>query len=127
MKRKFAISMLLGLFSLLIVHGEAICLLDEDGHYDKHKKSMSGFSGISVSTSSDYIFIQFEKPVGDVSLYIMSDKGDIMYNEDLSVSSPISISIPYVQEEEGEYILLVIECKEKGTTLQMPIFNGTLN
>lgn len=82
-------------------------------------------SGISVSTSPDNIFIQFEKPVGDVSLYIMSDKGDRIYSEDLSVSAPVSISIPYVQE--GEYILLIIECKEKGTTLQMPIFNETLN
>lgn len=117
--------MLLGFFSLLVVQGEAICLLDEDGHYDKRKKSASMVSGISVSTSADYIFIQFEKAVGEVSLYLMSDKGDIMYNEELSVPSPVNISVPYVQE--GEYILLIIECKEKGTVLQIPIFNPAMN
>lgn len=125
MKKKFAISMLLGFFSLLVVHGQMICLLDEDSHYDEYKKSAALSSGISVSTSANYIFIQFEKAVGEVSLYLMNDKGDIMYNEELSVPSPVSISIPYIQE--GEYILLVIECKEKGTVLQIPIFNPAMN
>lgn len=125
MKRKLCTSILLGLFSLLAVHGEPVFLLDESTRYDYHKKSASPSSGISVSTMPDYIVLQFSKPVGEVGIYLMSDNGDIIYSQDLSVASPISISIPY--HPEGEYTLLIIECKEKGTTLQLPLFNQEAN
>lgn len=104
--RVFIVFFVLGILSLSIVAAsEAIYNIDIQGKWDPINKSIHRSIPITASIDSSILSIENTSPDCDITITIINDNGEIVYEQEVSAANTASICIPLNEFPAGEYTL----------------------
>lgn len=84
---------------------------------EKEKRSIS-HAPVKVEMSESMLTLHFIAPLGDVSIWIVDDRGTLVYEESLLISSPQSYCVPMINCTENLRLIILGD----NIDLELPIF-----
>lgn len=83
---------------------------------EKEKRSIS-YAPVKVEISESMLTLHFMRSLGEMSIWIVDDRGTLVYEESLLISSPQSCCIPVICCAKNLRLIIV----GNGVDLEIPI------
>jgi len=91
---------------------------EKKGDLDKEEERSISHAPVKVEMSESMLTLHFIAPLGDVSIWIVDDRGTLVYEESLLISSPQSYCVPMINCTENLRLIILGD----NIDLELPIF-----
>ena len=91
---------------------------EKKGDLDKEEERSISHDPVKVEMSESMLTLHFIFFLGDVSIWIVDDRGTLVYEESLLISSPQSYCVPMINCTENLRLIILGD----NIDLELPIF-----
>ena len=91
---------------------------EKKGDRDEKEKRSISHASVKVEMSESMLTLHFMRSLGEVSIWIVDDRGTLVYEESLLISSPQSYCVPMINCTENLRLIILGD----NIDLELPIF-----